>query len=467
MPSPAPEPLSPRPLSIWLVNPLDAIPGEGAAPMRVWSLARVLAGRGHDVIWWTATWSPHRRAIRRMPTGIREDEGFTVRPVAVRPYDRVISLARLASDRDFGRNFERLANETVASGQLQRPDIVLSSLPPIDGAEAALRVARRTDAVLVVDLVELWPEGLESELPGPAFARGLVAAWFLHGLERRRDQVVAAADALSATSTTALATACAAERLESGGPRPAALPLIGGRPAAEERPWHVCPVGAYPQEFGSPPRRIDAVPLPGADTGPLPPRPLQCVVTGDLDRSFDLDAFVTALRLLDAGTVPVTIHVVGTGSTEAVIRKAAASLRGNCRLELHGEKTRDATVRQVAGCDVGLVCLRSETRCVLPVAACEFASAGLALVNGLSGELQQLLDRHDAGVAYHAGNGASLADAITALASNRRRLGELREAARRLAAAEFDREITYAAFADWLETLCGQQPLPPGNRCGQ
>ena len=59
-----PEPL---PLSIWIVNPFDDIPGEGLPPLRYWSLARVLAGRGHDVTWWTAAWSHRRKAPRATP----------------------------------------------------------------------------------------------------------------------------------------------------------------------------------------------------------------------------------------------------------------------------------------------------------------------------------------------------------------------------------------------------------------
>ena len=40
----------PLPLSIWIVNPFDDIPGEGLPPLRYWSLARVLAARGHDLV---------------------------------------------------------------------------------------------------------------------------------------------------------------------------------------------------------------------------------------------------------------------------------------------------------------------------------------------------------------------------------------------------------------------------------
>ena len=140
-----PEPVD-HPLSIWIVNPLDDIPGEHLPPQRAWSLARLLASRGHDVTWWTATWSHRRKAIRTAPLGVKDDEGFTARLVAVRPYDHDLSLARFASHRDFGRTFERLANESIAAGQLARPDIILASLPPLDGPEAAARLAARLDA---------------------------------------------------------------------------------------------------------------------------------------------------------------------------------------------------------------------------------------------------------------------------------------------------------------------------------
>ena len=129
MPSPAPEPLTSRPLSVWLVDPFDDIPGEGIPPQRYWSLARVLVARGHDVTWWTATWSHRRKAMRTAPLGIREDEGFAVRLVAVRPYEKNVSLARIRSHSDFGQTFERLASEGISSGQLGRPDIILASLP--------------------------------------------------------------------------------------------------------------------------------------------------------------------------------------------------------------------------------------------------------------------------------------------------------------------------------------------------
>ena len=97
----------------------------------------------------------------------------------------------------------------------------------------------------------------------------------------------------------------------------------------------------------------------------------------------------------------------------------------------------------------------AESMVAMPNKACDAAAAGLAVVNSLPGELADLIERYEAGVSYTAGDSGSLARAIAALASDRRRLMAMRNAARRLAEREFDREKSYATFADWIETVRG------------
>jgi glycosyltransferase involved in cell wall biosynthesis len=435
MPSPAPEPLVSRPLTVWLVNPFDDIPGEGLPPLRFWTLARVLAARGHDVTWWTATWSHRRKAIRTAPLGIRDDEGFAVRLVAVRPYDRNVSLARIGSHRDFGRTFERLANESISSGQLERPDIILASLPPLEGPEAAARLARRLDATFVLDLMDVWPETFDRLIPGPRFLTRLISPFILGGMLKRRQELVQNADAISSATRTYAET------------------VLGG--GTQSPPCHVCYLGAYPQEFASPPRAINHVPSSDGPTELPEHPPLECVYAGTLEASQDLDVLAAAARQLSAAGVKAVIHVAGTGSAEAGLRRAATSLGGSCALKVHGLLPRQAYVNLLSQSDVGLVCVKPESLVAVPYKACDYVAAGLAVVNSLPGELQRLIDDHGAGLAYTAGDATSLARAITTLASDRTRLAAYRQGARRLAAAEFDRERTYPKFADWLETVTG------------
>jgi glycosyltransferase involved in cell wall biosynthesis len=447
MPSPAPDPLTSRPLTVWLVNPFDDIPGEGIPPLRYWSLARVLVARGHDVTWWTATWSHRRKAIRTAPLGIREDEGFAVRLVATRPYDKNVSLARLASHKDFARTFERLANEGVSSGQLARPDIILASLPPLESPEAGLRLARKLDATFILDVQDLWPETFERLLPGPALLRRLVAPLLLGNMAGRRQALVAGADALAATTATYAATAYAA--------------------APADTPRHICPVGAYVDEFPRPPHAMEQIPAPAAATSGEQPAviqglfgggaaagPVECVYAGSLEAGQDIEILPAVARQLSAKGISATIHVAGTGRHEAMLKRAAAA-EGSCRLVVHGLLPRRDYVALLGRCQAGLVCVKPESMVALPNKACDYAAAGLALVNSLPGELQAMLDRFGAGVAYTAGDAASLAAAIASLAADRKRLASMRQAARRMAERELDREKTYATFADWIETIHG------------
>jgi glycosyltransferase involved in cell wall biosynthesis len=435
MPSPKPEPLAPRPLTVWLVNPFDDIPGEDLPPLRYWTLARILAARGHDVTWWSGTWSHRRKAVRTVPLGIREDESFSVRLVATPPYAKDVSLARLRSHREFGKNFERLANEAIAAGQLERPDIIVAGLPPLESPEAALRLARRMDATLVVDLMEVWPETFERLVPGPTFIRKPLASLLCGGMHRRRRELLAAADGISAATHTYADTVL--------------------RDVPTDRSRHVCYVGAYLQEFAPPPRAIDPVPPAGGPATATTFEPIRCVYAGSLGTGQDLDALVAAARALSAAGTRAVLHVAGTGPLEPMLRAAAAAQRGSCALQVHGLLPRGDYVKLLAACDAGLVLVKPESLVAVPYKACDYAAAGLALLNPLPGELAGLIATHKAGDSYAAGDGGSLARVITGLDTDRRRLLALRAGARRLAAAAFDRERTYPAFVDWLETLTG------------
>lgn len=424
---------TPQPLTVWVVNPFDDVPGEGLPPLRFWTLCRVLAGRGHDVTWWSADYS-HRRKTRRgpPPAVVEDEEGFGITLLPVRAYARNVSLARLRSHRDYGQALESAAQGAVARGVLERPDVILASVPPLEGAEAAARLASRLDAVLVVDLMDLWPETFRRLLPGPEWLRRLVAPLLLGGMERRRRALLEAADGVSSATRTYADVAL--------------------RDVPGTRPLHVCHLGAYLQDYPEPPRaRPIEEPVGAAAAGG--DGVLRCIYSGTLEAGQDIDALVVAGRALGAAGRAVEIHVAGTGSLEARLRADAAGIPASCRFVVHGLLPRGAYTALLARCDVGIVAVKPESLVALPYKACDYAAAGLAILHGLGGELADLVDEYRAGGTYTAGDGLSLARAIEALADDRGRLFLLRQGARRLAEERFDRELTYARFARWIESL--------------
>jgi hypothetical protein len=429
MPSPAPEPLAPRPLSVWLVDPCEDIPGEGFPPGRCWSLARILTSRGHDVTWWSGTWSHRRQATRSVPAGIHEDEGFAVRLVAARPFTTPASLARLRSERDFARTLERLASEAVAAGHLDRPDLIIASLPPLESTEAAARLARRVDATFVVDARDVWPEAERRQLPGPAFIRPLLAALLVGNLGSRQAAILAACDGVAATSRTALDA------------------FAGGGDAG--LPRSMCPVGGYTQEFAIPRRHVDPVPFAGTDPAAAAPRSPACVCP--VDDEDDATFAAAVARGLVASGVPVTLHIVPRGGSDRPLR--LPGVEGMRQVVLHDRLSRSGYVGLLADCDIGLVLTRKAAAPVIPEAACDFAAAGLAIVHDAPGELADLVAGHDAGVRFDPGDVGGAVRELAGLAADRRRLLAFQDAARRLALAALDRERLYTRFVDWLETL--------------
>jgi glycosyltransferase involved in cell wall biosynthesis len=188
-----------------------------------------------------------------------------------------------------------------------------------------------------------------------------------------------------------------------------------------------------------------------AATTPLPDKPLVCVYSGTLEAGQDILTAITAAKMLSAAGTPAEIHIAGTGKFEASIRAAAAGISGSCRVVIHGLLDRTAYVRLLSACDVGLVLVKPESLVSVPYKACDYAAAGLAIINSLPGEFESLVTSSVAGLKYTAGDAASLARAIASLASNRDLLLNYRQGARRLAEAEFDREKTYSQFAQWIE----------------
>ncbi|MEY3032626.1 MAG: hypothetical protein RLZZ622_1101 [Planctomycetota bacterium] len=421
---------------IWLVDPLNAIPGEGLLPSRTWAVARALVAAGHEVIWWTSSFSHARKIVRTPPLQLVAEEGFQVRLIAARRYSQDYSRARFASHRDFARTFQRVACESVAAGQLGRPDLLVAASPPPESAEAALRVARRLDAELIVDVTEWWPEPLRPLLPGPAWLAALMAALRFPAINRHQQLLLGQADALLASSRTV------ASQLRST--ETAKLPL------------KVVPTGAYVQDYVPPRPLIDQVPGPGRsrdEPNDHDPLSLSIAVGGDLDDRADLLRLVDVARALSSRQVSAVLQVVGGGRWMARLAAAAPLVKGSCRIEVHGLLDRTRYVGLLSSCQIGLVLPGLLNRFPLPAVASDYAAAGLALVLAASGECAEMVTAAEAGLVANDAQPDNLAGMIASLATNPPLLSRHRQAARRLAENSLDRERLSAELADWLESL--------------
>jgi glycosyltransferase involved in cell wall biosynthesis len=395
------------PARVWICSPFDPLPGEGGRPLRYWLLARAVVAAGGEVVWWSSDFHHVRKAKRSLPA-VYEAEGFSVRLVPTPPYATNVGLSRWRSHAAFARRFEAMAREAVAAGTVGRPDCIVVSQPPLGLFDAAARLRSTFGCRVALDVQDAWPETFYQLLPGPLrwLAPAILAP--LHSIANRAyrtaDQVSVVAEAYAPLVRRARAGEPAVFRLGIG------LPALPSRAAS--------------------------------------PGPLRLAYIGSLGVSYDIPTMLAAVLALSADGPPVSLDIAGDGVRRKEVEKAAAASGGAIRF--HGYVD-DAAMRQMlAGCDVGIVPMFGRSWVAVPNKVADYAAAGLAIVNGLTGETSRLLAEYEAGIDYRAGSRASLEAAIRRYAADRGLVARHAEAARRMAEAIFDAASIYPAMTRWL-----------------
>ncbi len=428
---------------VWLVDPLSAIPGEGLLPSRTWALARAFVAAGHEVIWWTSGFSHARRITRTPPLKIVEEEGFSVRLIASRGYTSYFSLGRFASHRKFARGFEKQAIEGLASGNLARPDLLIATLPPSSTVDAAVRLANKLDAELLLDVDEWWPEPLRPMIPGPQWFAHLLASITFPIIARKQKDSLQSVDAILAGSQT---TKNAVVKATTSPP-----------------PIEVIPTGAYLQDYPRPPHFIDHVPHAGHEQ--TQPRDneqnqLAIAVAGDIDQKSDIFLLTDLARVLSDKNINAVFHVIGGGRWMPRLETAAPLLTGSCSIQCHGRVDRSRYVGILSECHAALVLPGRLNHFPLPVETSDYAAAGLVLLLTHNGELADLVLGAHAGVLTNS-QPEALAAAIAPLATDPQQIARFRQASRKLAETFLDREKLAAKAVVWLESLAELDPVNP------
>ena len=380
---------------VWIQNPFDNLPCEGYRKQRYWMMSEAFVAAGHRVVLWTSDFShatKKKRAVGGEKLTAAGGGAFEVRLIPTLPYSRNVCWTRVRSHRAYAQGWERLAAESVRNGELQKPDVLIVSAPPVATGAAAIRLARQFGARLVVDVQDAWPETFYRLLP-----RGLGWAGDLLFASMRRDmrRLYRAADLVTGVCDRyeGLVRGYGAKRYFR-----AYLGIEGGRAADGRR---------EPEGNG----------------------PLRLAYVGNLGASYDLKTVVAGVRLLNAERGGgVTLDVAGFGGT---VPKDAA-------VRFHGMLGQEDLRELLANCDVGVIPMKSDSFVGIPNKLCEYAAAGLRVVSSLEGETAALIERYGCGATYRWGDAASLAAAV--------RRAVAASSSQSMCAREFDARNIYSDY---------------------
>jgi glycosyltransferase involved in cell wall biosynthesis len=410
-------------MRVWLLHIGEELPIDGRHRLfRYGHLAHSLQVRGHQVLRWAPTFR-HSTKTQRFPHDRRIEvtPNYAVRLVHSPGYRRTTSLARLWTYRVLGRRFPQLALQEAP------PDVIVAAIPSLEWAVAAVEFGRTHCVPVIVDVRDLWPDVFPSSLP-----RGTqsIGRWLLAPYRQMAQRACRGAAGLSAVSEIYLSWAL--------------------RHAGRERGPHDCvlPHGYEPSTFasGDIERNLELIARRGIDSR----RPI-CLFAGGFERHHEVDVIVDAARrLAAAGHGDVQFVLCGDGSKMPAIRRLCESTTN-----VHLMGLVDAMMLQaLASISVIGVCAYAP-RALISIGnkPFEYMAGRLALVSSLPGELAELLQRHQCGINYRAGDAESLANCLIQLLKNPDRLTAMRENAYRAWSQNFRSHELYSRFVAQLEGM--------------
>ena len=356
-------------MNVWIDSPFDNLPHEGYRAQRYWLMAEAFAAAGHGVVYWTGDFSHASKAKRVLKTDVGND-AVQLKIVPTLPYRRNVSLERVRSHRAYAAKWKRLALAATANGELSVPDIIVSSMPTLSAAAAALELAETYKAKAVVDIMDAWPDTFHRLFP--KFLRPLAGAFFAP-LHREARRIYRAADQVTGVCRRY------GEMVGCFGIEDYHLAYHGIEVPA------TVPESRFPE------------------TGNL-----RLVYAGNLGRTYDLGTVLEAVR----SSGDAELDVAGAGPLEAKWKETAARLGLGGNVRFHGYLDACALSDLLAQCHLGIVPMSAESFVGLPYKLCDYAKAGLGIASSLEGECEEMIGRFGVGVSYRVGDAKSLVAAL-------------------------------------------------------
>jgi len=434
---------------IWLLSPFSPLPSPGAHESRTATLARVLVGKGHQVVWFSMDWD-HRSKSRTNESGWIQGFGFeanrpTPDPAAAREgpslqsfsggwsagapyklflvpvpsYTQNISLRRFYSHHVWGRRLVGFAKTAVRTGRISPPDLILASSPPMEAPDAARKLARIYNCSYQLDLTDMWPHTFARVFEGRKGPLALLLKLGFALLLRRVQRQWRSADGVSAISREY---------------------LLEVRKTAPQTPTHLCYIGGDAHRRNA---SLDTIEGSAAKT-------IRFLYLGAMTDSYDFDTLFAAARMLADEGVDFHMHLAGSGPREETLRQSAGELQLTNHVTFHGFLGEEAMRSLCRQCDVGLNIIRSGLHITMPHKLYDYLCNGLSVINSLPGEAADLLRESGAGTSYCAGDGADLMAAMKSCLADPEKQKTARAAALQLAVEKLDRNVIYPEWAGWI-----------------
>lgn len=394
---------------ILLIAHFTVTPGEAGNDRFVY-LAELLCQRGCHVEMVTTAFSHLQKAQRTVTEAQLQALPYQLTLLPERGYKKNVSLQRLASHREFGRNLRRyLATRKV-------PDLIYCGVPTPDSAKEAAAYAKAHGIPFVIDVQDVWPDAFSLVFPIPKIGDILFTP-----LRMQANRIYKAADEIVAVSQTYADRALQVNQ-KCANPT---VTYLGTDLAAFDRYAKENRVAPHENAFW-----IGYV--------------------GTLGVSYDIRTVIDALVICRAqGVNDLHACIMGNGPQQLAFAQYAKEQQVDA--EFTGLLPYPQMAGMLSACDIAVNPIVPGAAQSIINKVCDYAAAGLPVVNTQEcPEYRQLVEKYRCGVNCRCGNAADMADAILRFRADKALRAEAGQNARKMAERLFDRKSTYPQIVDML-----------------
>ncbi len=415
-------------MRIWLVQRAESTPHDEDGKrrlMRMGMLADLMQTQGHSVVWWTSSFDHVSHKFRFSDsTRKKVNPGYLIHYLKSYGYNKNKSLARFIDERVVGDAFWQ-----DACSDLERPDIILASLPSVELAYRAVCYGQQFNVPVVLDIRDLWPDVFRDF--APTYLRFIVDI-FTIPIRNKLRKACSGATAITAITPAFLDWAI----------------KHSGRIAGEFDRYFPM---AYPSRSPLPPKSLayDFWREFGvSDSNSV----LNVLFLGTFTGSFDFSPVFGAADVLGRKNVPVKFIFCGNGAKEIEIKKECLT-RENCIFSGWIDTEQIQAILELS--DVGLAPYINSPNFIknVPNKLPEYMSRGLVVASNLSqGEIPLLLSKSGCGFVY-SGDPSILAEKLANLHCNRARLNSMKKASLDVFFAHYQSSKIYGSMVDYFKDV--------------